>query len=82
MLEGPGVPVDADWGPDTGLGVEHVHAGGHRLNSDGLLERCEGAGSSGSEGAWRVDRGVGPEEPAPAPTAEKGALFESEALDD
>ena len=35
-----------------------------------------------ARGPRRVDRGVGPEEPAPAPTAEKGALFESEALDD
>ena len=35
-----------------------------------------------ARGPGRVDRGVGPEEPAPVPTAEKGALFESEALDD
>ena len=30
----------------------------------------------------RVDHGVGPEEPTPAPAAEKGPLFAPEALED
>ncbi len=38
--------------------------------------------AAAARGPGKVDRGVGPEEPAPAPTAEKGALFEPEALDD
>src|SRR6266481_4658273 len=38
--------------------------------------------AAAARGPGRVDRGVGPEELAPVPTAEKGALFESEALDD
>src|SRR6266481_648346 len=38
--------------------------------------------AAAARGPRKVDRGVGPEEPAPAPTAEKGALFEPEALDD
>ena len=36
------------------------------------LARCKG----------RVDRGVGPEEPAPEPVAGMGALFEPEALEE